>query len=90
MTIIPLHDALQIAGWLLTVLGQVQIALRQRQGFVTWIAANAVLIVLSLHVGLWWSSGMYVTNVGVCLWSYRRWVAADRPMRSLFVKRVLR
>jgi len=26
-----------------------------------------------VHVGLWWSVGMYVTNVGVCLWSFRRW-----------------
>jgi hypothetical protein len=66
-------DVLQIAGWLLTVLGQVQVALKARQGFITWIAANAMLIVLCVHVGLWWSVGMYVTNVGVCLWSFRRW-----------------
>ena len=66
-------EALQIAGWLLTVLGQVQIASKARRGFLTWIAANAVLIVLCMHAGLWWSIGMYATNVGVCLWSFRRW-----------------
>jgi len=66
-------DALQIAGWILTVVGQVQVALKARHGFITWIVANAVLIALCVHVGLWWSIGMYATNVGVCLWSFRRW-----------------
>jgi hypothetical protein len=66
-------DALQIAGWILTVVGQVQVALKARQGFITWIVANAVLILLCINVGLWWSIGMYATNVGVCLWSFRRW-----------------
>jgi hypothetical protein len=66
-------DALQIAGWLLTVLGQVQVASKARCGFLTWIAANAVLIVLCVHAGLWWALGMYATNVVVCLWSFRRW-----------------
>lgn len=70
-------EALQIAGWLLTVLGQVQVASKARCGFLTWIAANAVLIVLCVHAGLWWSIGMYATNVGVCLWSFRRWGKAD-------------
>lgn len=65
--------ALQIAGWLLTVLGQVQVASKARCGFLTWIAANAVLIVLCVQASLWWSIGMYATNVGVCLWSFRRW-----------------
>jgi hypothetical protein len=71
--ITPWVDVLQIAGWLLTVLGQVQVASKARCGFLTWIAANAVLIALCLHASLWWSIGMYVTNVGVCLWSFRRW-----------------
>jgi len=66
-------DVLQIAGWLLTVLGQVQVAVKARSGFMTWIAANAVLIALCIHVGLWWSIGMYATSVVVCLWSFRRW-----------------
>jgi len=70
-------DALQIAGWVLTVVGQVQLALKARQGFITWIVANAVLISLCIHVGLWWSTGMYATNVGVCLWSFRRWGQAS-------------
>jgi len=66
-------DALQIAGWLLTVIGQVQVVSKERWGFVTWIGANAVLIALCVRAGLWWSIGMYATNVGVCLWSFRRW-----------------
>jgi len=66
-------DALQIAGWLLTVIGQVQVASKARWGFITWTAANVVLIVLCMRAGLWWSIGMYATNVGVCLWSFRRW-----------------
>ena len=66
-------QVLQIVGWLLTVCGQVQIGMQARRGFITWIAANAVLIVLCALVGLWWSIGMYVTNMGVCIWSYRRW-----------------
>jgi hypothetical protein len=70
-----LADALQIAGWLLTVSGQFQVARKQRQGFVTWIAANLVLIGLAALAGLWWSIGMYCTNVVVCLWSYQRWGA---------------
>ena len=64
---------LQITGWLLTVTGQVQLALKARSGFLTWVVANAVLIVLCVHAGLWWSIGMHGTNTLVCLWSYRRW-----------------
>ena len=73
MEAVPWAEALQIAGWLLTVLGQVQLASKARRGFLTWIAANAVLIVLCVHAGLWWSIGMYATNAVACLWSFRRW-----------------
>ena len=51
---VALADALQIAGWLLTVIGQVQVASKERRGFIMWIAANAVLIVLCMRSGLWW------------------------------------
>jgi hypothetical protein len=77
-------DVLQIAGWLLTVGGQVQVARRERAGFVTWIAANVVLILLSAHAGLWWCIGMYLTNIAVCAWSFRQWGSAN-DMRPLFV-----
>ena len=83
-------QSLQIAGWFLTVLGQVQIGLKVRQGFLTWIAANAVLIVLSAAVGLWWSIGMYVTNVAVCIWSYRRWMNDALPLQPLVTRRAAR
>lgn len=85
-----LSDALQVAGWVLTVVGQVQVAMKARQGFLTWVAANGVLIVLCAHASLWWSIGMYATNVGVCLWSYRRWGQDGLVMRPLFVKRAAR
>lgn len=83
-------DGLQNAGWLLTVVGQVQLALKQRQGFITWIAANAVLITLCAVVGLWWSIGMYGTNVAVCVWSFVRWSADAAGPRRLFAKRTAR
>lgn len=83
-------QSLQIAGWILTVLGQVQIGRKVRQGFLTWIAANAVLIVLSAAVGLWWSIGMYATNVAVCIWSYRRWVKDELPLQPLGTSRAAR
>ena len=82
-------EELQIAGWLLTVVGQIQVALKQRQGFITWIAANAVLIACSL-VGLWWSIGMYATNVAVCAWSFARWSVDAAGPRRLFAKRTAR
>ena len=85
-TFSSLVPTLQVAGWLLTALGQVQIALKLRQGFLTWIAANAVLIVLSVSVGLWWSIGMYLTNMGVCIWSFRRWLNDARPIQPLVIK----
>ena len=89
-TLSSLTSTLQLAGWLLTALGQVQVALKLRQGFLTWIAANAVLIVLSASVGLWWSIGMYLTNVGVCIWSYRRWRNDAQPIQPLVMKRKAR
>ena len=66
-----LVSALQVLGWILTLLGQVQVARKRRAGFVTWIVANIVLIGLSARVGLWWSIGMYLTNIAVCAWSFR-------------------
>jgi hypothetical protein len=85
-----IRDALQIAGWALTVVGQVQVAMKVRQGFVTWVLANVAMIALSAHAGLWWSIGMYLTNVAVCLWSFRKWGCEEQAMRPLFVKRPAR
>ena len=83
-----LVSALQVLGWILTLLGQVQVARKRRAGFVTWIVANIVLIGLSARVGLWWSIGMYLTNIAVCAWSFRAWAQADQcRMRTLFVNR---
>jgi len=83
-----LVSALQVVGWALTLLGQVQVARKRRAGFVTWIVANIVLIGLSARVGLWWSIGMYLTNIAVCAWSFRAWAQADQcRMRTLFVNR---
>ena len=83
-----LVNALQVLGWVLTLLGQVQVARKRRAGFATWIVANIVLIGLSAHVGLWWSIGMYLTNIAVCAWSFRSWAQADEGrMRTLFVNR---
>ncbi|MCL4736784.1 MAG: hypothetical protein Q8R98_00390 [Rubrivivax sp.] len=83
-----LVSALQVFGWILTLLGQVQVARKRRAGFVTWIVANIVLIGLSARVGLWWSIGMYATNIAVCAWSFRAWAQVDQGhMRTLFVNR---
>ena len=83
-----LVSALQVLGWILTLLGQVQVARKRRAGFVTWIVANIVLIGLSARVGLWWSIGMYITNIAVCAWSFRAWAQADQGrIRTLFVDR---
>jgi len=82
-----LETTLQIAGWALTVTGQIQVALKDRRGFLTWIAANAVLIALSAVAGLWWSVGMFLTNVATCVWSYLRWGArASRALRRPAVR----
>ena len=63
-------------------------ARKRRAGFATWIVANIVLIGLSARVGLWWSIGMYLTNIAVCAWSFRSWAQADEGrMRTLFVNR---
>jgi hypothetical protein len=83
-----LVSALQVLGWILTLLGQVQVARKRRAGFVTWIVANIVLNGLSARVGLWWSIGMYLTNIAVCACSFRAWAQADQGrMRTLFVDR---
>lgn len=88
MTETQLVDGLQVLGWLLTLMGQVQVARKRRVGFATWIVANLVLIALSARMGLWWSIGMYVTNIAVCAWSYRTW-AEDHGggMRTLFLNK---
>ncbi len=88
MTEAQLVDGLQVLGWLLTLLGQVQVARKRRAGFATWIVANLVLIALSARVGLWWSIGMYVTNIAVCAWSYRTWAEdVGSGMRTLFLNK---
>jgi len=66
-------QALQLAGWGLTMIGQVQVVQKQRQGFVTWMAANVAMIALCAQMQLWWTVGMYLTNTAVCVWSYRKW-----------------
>lgn len=71
-------QALQLAGWALTLLGQIQIGNRGRGGFVTWVVANLVMTGIAVHSGLYWSIGMYATNIVSCCWSYRRW-GGSRP-----------
>lgn len=81
-------DGLQVAGWVLTLLGQMQVARKRRAGFGTWIAANLVLIALCARTGLWWSIGMYATNIAVCAWSFRSWGPDQgRGMRLLFLNK---
>ena len=88
MTESQLVDGLQVLGWLLTLLGQVQVARKRRAGFATWIVANLVLIALSARMGLWWCIGMYVTNIAVCAWSYRTWAEdVGHGMRTLFLNK---
>lgn len=88
MTESQLVDGLQVLGWLLTLLGQVQVAHKRRAGFATWIVANLVLIALSARMGLWWCIGMYVTNIAVCAWSYRTWTEdVGHGMRTLFLNK---
>ena len=88
MTEIQLVDGLQVLGWLLRLLGQVQVARKRRAGFATWIVANLVLIALSARMGLWWSIGMYLTNIAVCAWSYRTWAEdVGSGMRTLFLNK---
>jgi nicotinamide riboside transporter PnuC len=88
MNALTTSDLLQIAGWVLTVVGQVQVGRMSRAGFLTWIAANAVMIGLCVDAGLYWSVGMYATNAVICGWSFCRWPADEKPARSLFVKRM--
>ena len=88
MTESQVIDVLQVLGWILTVMGQIQVARKRRAGFATWIVANIVLIGLCVRMGLWWSIGMYATNIAVCAWSFRAWDQADQGrMRTLFVNR---
>jgi nicotinamide riboside transporter PnuC len=85
-----LKEVLQIAGWALTVVGQIQVALKLRQGFITWLVANFVMVALCVSLQLWWSIGMYLTNIAVCVWSFRKWTRDEPSMRPLFVKRAAR
>lgn len=72
MTDGPMVCVLQVLGWILTLLGQIQVARRRRAGFATWVVANmSGLIGSSVRVGLWWHIGMYLTNVAECAWSFR-------------------
>lgn len=83
-----LVSALQVLGWVLTLLGQVQVARKRRARFATWIVANIVLIGLIARFGLGWSIGAYATNIAVCAWWFRAWSQADEGrMRTLFVNR---
>ena len=76
MEAVPWAEALQIAGWLHTVLGQVQVASKARRGFLTWIAANAVLIVLCVCAGLW--NARMDSRAG-------RWVRCANTTRTLSI-----
>ena len=89
MTESQVIDVLQVLGWILTVRGQIQVARKRRAGFATWIVANIVLIGLCVRMGLWWSIGMYATNIVVCAWSFRSWgrEQGSSAMRSLFVNK---
>lgn len=79
---------LLVLGWILTVVGQIQVLRKRRAGFATWIVANILLIARCVRKEPWWSIGMYATNFVVCAWSFR---SSGREhgsaMRSLFANR---
>ena len=85
-----IKELLQISGWLITVVGHIQLTFKRRAGWITWIVANIVMIALCARVEFWWSIGMYLTNTLGCVWSYRRWSGDEGSMRPLFVKRMSR
>ena len=85
-----IKELLQIAGWLITLVGHAQMTFKRRAGWLTWIVANAVMIALCARVGFWWSIGMHLTNTMACVWSYRRWAGNEGGMRLLFINRLSR
>jgi len=85
-----IKELLQVSGWLITVVGHIQMTFKRRAGWITWIVANLVMIALCARVEFWWSIGMYLTNTVGCVWSYRRWSGDEGGMRPLFVNRMSR
>ena len=85
-----IKELLQISGWLITVVGHIQMTFKRRAGWITWIVANLVMIALCARVEFWWSIGMHLTNTIGCVWSYRRWSDDEGIMRPLFVNRMSR
>lgn len=84
-------EILQAIGWALTLVGQFQVTAKRKRGFATWTAANLVLITLNVIVGLYWSAGMFLTNLGFCVWSYSVWSQEERAKdRRIFYKGALR
>ena len=85
------NEILQALGWALTLVGQFQVTAKRKSGFATWTAANLVLIALNMTVGLYWSAGMFTTNLLFCIWSYSVWSQEQRAKdRRLFYKGALR
>lgn len=85
---LTLADALQAVGWMLALLGQVQVARKRRTGFAIWVVANVVLMAAFAGLEMWWSAGTLVASTAVCSWAYRAWGKEEGgSMRSLFVNK---
>jgi hypothetical protein len=70
---VSIIEGLQLAGWLLTLVGQVLVTLKFRSAFVVWGVANVCLFAVQVRAELYWAAGMFATNLAFCFWSFRRW-----------------
>jgi nicotinamide riboside transporter PnuC len=70
---VQLATTIEILGVGLAVSGNLLINFRNRSGYLAWIAANALLFLVSLGAGLRWMAGLYVVFTLLAIDGFTRW-----------------
>jgi nicotinamide riboside transporter PnuC len=70
---VQLAGTIEILGVALAVTGNLLINFRNRGGYLAWIAANALLFLVSLGAGLHWMAGLYVVFTLLAIHGFSQW-----------------
>lgn len=71
---------MQAAILITGIAGQLFVAKRSHRGFYWWLLSNALLIIVSIHEGMYGMVLLYSFYSFMCLYSIRKWRSLDAAL----------
>ena len=76
---------LQVAGFMLTLAGQIQVTRKHKSAFVLWSVSNVLIVLVNIIIGMPIMALMFMVNLAFCVWSYSEWNQEERRLAPLYL-----